>query len=68
MPVRHVNIIGQRRPGQGRANAAHVDYVMGNLQTLGAKGRIIQFLAVTLSVIKGHKAGELLFLGNHMRK
>mgnify|MGYP003676467834 CR=1 FL=1 len=68
MPVGHVDVVGQRRTGQCRADGAQVDDVMGNGQTLGAQGGIVQFLAMPLAVVERDKAGQFVLLRHHVRK
>ncbi len=66
MPVGYIHIISQRGSGQRRTDPAHIDDVMGNIQTFGAERGIVQFLAVTLTVVERHQPRQLAICRHHM--
>ncbi|OWK25993.1 hypothetical protein AJ87_47165 [Rhizobium yanglingense] len=68
MPVRNIDVVGQRRSRQMAAYIPDVDDLMGHTQAFGACSREIEFLAVPLSVVEGEKADEFVFRGNLVRK
>ncbi len=68
MPVRHVDIIGQRRAGELAADGSHVDDLMENAEPCCAGCRVIQFFSVSLAVVEGDQPEQFLLDGYSVGK
>ena len=60
MAVGHRHIIGERRAGQHRADAAHVDEVKRHPEPVGRAGGEVELFAMALAIVKGDQPRECL--------
>ena len=68
MPIRHRNVVRQRRTGEMRADGSDIDDMMGYAKARGATGGEIQLLPVALAIIEGDESEKLMFRRDFMRK
>lgn len=68
MAIGHVDIVGECRTGQMRADGSDIDDMMRHAKARGATGGEIQFLLVALAIIEGDESEKFVFRRDFMGK